>query len=607
MDFFNFQTEFLSQLKSNNKKCLETIEKNKILIQEYLGDYAYSENLNDFVNEINNIIVETDSSIINIIVEDDKNLMPFKNKFDLIEKVLKHPYFINVLNTFINSNVLIRACKTGNKSAVKWLLTMNVSPYLQDENGVSALMYAAQQNFDFVIKPYLYDSRCLNLEDNNGENVLFYSLRNPKFQIVTNDRYQYDLVLYSNININQINRNGESILTYCIKNNITEPICKFLLHNMNIDVNIADNDGKTAAMYLTEKGLCPELLELHRKNCNYDYMDMNGQSAMSILINKMYTNNGETNYVPYDNYVRIMRTFVNYQCDFNYPIDTDENTAFMIFLIVNDMITAKFCASNLNKLDLSVKNKYGESATSLCFKFNQYELLPFFKNNPTFDYGYRDPLNQNTLLMISVINNNLYSMKELLEYDPSIINEVNIKNENALIIASKINHTKAAEILLEKGINVNHQDELGNTALHYAVEIHSPYLIQKIMTKKPDIFIRNNEGKSPADIAFAIKDNYEDIFKLLTDPSYNIKNIKSGIQIDDLYSESIKNYIIPYANNDFPEYKDTKEIQDTKIEIYGRCKGMNISFLGISKELLVIIIWIIFTICAISISKIMNN
>ncbi|OUM63929.1 hypothetical protein PIROE2DRAFT_61006 [Piromyces sp. E2] len=603
MDFNKFQTEFLSQLKSNNKKCLETIENNKILIQEYLGDYADSEICKNFVNEINNIIVDIDSSIINIIVEDDKNLMPFKNKFDLIEKVLKHPYFINVLDAFNNSDVLIRACKIGNKSAVKWLLTMNVNPYLQDENGVSALMYAAEQNFDFVIKTYLYDSRCLNLEDKNGENVLFYLLRNPKFLIVTNDRYQYDLVLYSYININQINHKGESILTYCIKNNITEPICKFLLHNMNIDVNIADNDGKTAAMYLTEKGLCPELLELHRKNCNYDYMDMNGQSAMSILINKMYANRESNYYAPYDNYIRIMRTFVNYQCDFNYPIDSDENTAFMIFLIVNDMITAKFCACNLGKLDLSVKNKYGESVTSLCFKFNQYELLSFFKNNPTFDYGYRDPLNQNNLLMISVINNNLSSMKDLLENDPSIINEVNSKNENALIIASMMNQTNAAEILLEQGINVNHQDNIGNTALHYAVEIHSPYLIHKIMSKKPDIFIKNNEGKSPVDYALEIKDKYEEIFILLTNPSYNIKNIRSGIQIDNKYLESIKSYLIPYANNDFPEYKETKEIQDIKIEIYGRYKGMDLYSLGLNKELVIIIIWIIITICFISISK----
>jgi len=51
---------------------------------------------------------------------------------------------------------------------------MNVSPYIQDEDGMSALMYAAQHHFIFVIKPYLHDSRCLNLEDNNGENVLFH-------------------------------------------------------------------------------------------------------------------------------------------------------------------------------------------------------------------------------------------------------------------------------------------------------------------------------------------------------------------------------------------------------------------------------------------------
>jgi hypothetical protein len=54
-------------------------------------------------------------------------------------------------------------------------------------------------------------------------------------------------------------------------------------------------------------------------------------------------------------YVRVMSTFVNYQCDFNYSVDSDEDTTFMVFLIVNNITTAKFCARYIKKLDLSVK------------------------------------------------------------------------------------------------------------------------------------------------------------------------------------------------------------------------------------------------------------
>lgn len=53
-------------------------------------------------------------------------------------------------------------------------------------------------------------------------------------------------------------------------------------------------------------------------------------------------------------------------------------------------------------------------------------------------------------------------MKELLENDPNIINDVNCKNENALIITTKINQVKAIETLVDYGININQQDDLDN-------------------------------------------------------------------------------------------------------------------------------------------------
>jgi len=606
MDFNKFQKVFFSQLKTKNKKCLETIEANKILIEENLGENANPQVIKNFVDEINNFIVGK-GNIINIIIDDgNKTVTPFINKFDLVKKVLNHPHFNKVLEVFNNSDVLIRACKEGNKSAAKWLLTMNVSPYTQDEDGMSALMYAAQHHFDFVVKPYLYDSRCLNLEDKNGENVLFHSIRNPKFlmeNLNSNNQYQHDLIVNSDININQTNHQGESILTYCIKNNIIEPICKYLLHNSRIDVNIADNEGKTPAMYLTEKGLFLELLKLHSKHCDYDYINMDGQSALSILLEKMYNYSKETDQVPYVDYVRIMSTFVNYQCDFNYSVDNDENTAFMVFLIVNDMATAKFCAKYLKKLDLSVKNKYGENATSLCYKLGHYKLIPLLKDNPTFNYGYRDPINHNNLLMISIVNNYL-GIKELLENDPSIINEVNNKNENGLIIASKINQVKAVEILLERGIYIDHQDNLGNTALHYAVDIQEPYLISKLMSKEPNIHLKNNEGKSALDLAQEIEgETKNEIICLLTNPNYKLKKIKFNSQSTNKYTEEIQKYIIPYANNYFPDFKSTNKMENAKNIIYQRnemtntldkktlCFDFGICVLRISLFLIVIFIF----------------
>jgi len=312
---------------------------------------------------------------------------------------------------------------------------------------------------------------------------------------------------------------------------------------------------------------------------------------MTILLNKLYSNT--SSYVPYEQYIKILSFFVKYQLDFNFPVDNDENTAFMVTLIVNDLTTAKFCAENIAKLDLSVKNKYGENATSLCFKLKQFELLPYLKNNPTFNYAYRDPLNQNTLLMISAVNNSL-AMEDLLENDPNIINEVNNKNENALIMACKINQIKAVEILLKYGVDINHQDYLGNTALHYAIEIRSPHLIHILMTKKPDINIRNNEGKSAFDSTLEIPDvNIKhEILAMIINP--NTKDIKTKSEIDNKYIEEIQKSTIPYANNDYSDFISTDLMEEIKKDIYNKYNKK--SSRRLSKEVIVLILAIIFVV-----------
>jgi len=584
MNFSEFQTDFLNQLKLRNENCLNLIENNKTLIEENLN--SNSEILIKFVDKINKIIIKID--------KEAPTLLPIKSSsFKLVERVLRHPYLREVLDKFKNSEVLIEACKVGNKNAAKWILTMEVSPYVQDQDGMSAQMYAAQQGFDFVVEPYLYDSRCMNLEDNNGDNVLFHALRNPSFITTENNDnttppYPWKLIT-SFIDINHINKKGESALTHCIKNDIFKPINQYLLRHPKIDVNIADEDGIPAVMYLAEKGRYSEFLTLHKRNCNYDYIDMKGQSALSVLTKKIYSTNEDTDPDKFGDYIRTLSAMVYYQCDLNIQVDHDENTLFMVNLIVDDIETALFCAKNLKKLDLSIKNRYGEDGTSLCFKLGRYELFPFIKDNPTFDHNYRDPMNQNTLLLLSAINS-APVMKELLENDPSIINEVNYKNENALIIASKINHIEVVTVLLERGINVNQRDDLGNTALHYAVLTENLYLIYLLVKKKIDILIKNKEGKSALDLAHEL--HHEEYIPILMNLSYSSSSssspssssssppppfpsidkdkIQSSINKENKYYQEIQNYLMPYANNDYPDYKLTKSMTDDKNEIYTR-------------------------------------
>eukprot|EP00833_Pecoramyces_ruminatium_P012864 jgi/Orpsp1_1/1186896/evm.model.d7180000053945.1 len=153
-----------------------------------------------------------------------------------------------------------------------------------------------------------------------------------------------------------------------------EPFRNFLISNQDIDANIADSDGMTAALYLTEKGYFDEFCELHKKKFNFDYK-YRIQNLLKIML-------------------ELLNALVIHQYDFNFPIDNDDTTPFMMKLIVNDIQSAKFCAKCLKKLDLSMKNKYGENATSLCYKLNRHEILnsKYFKKKKKYYVELQSPI-----------------------------------------------------------------------------------------------------------------------------------------------------------------------------------------------------------------------
>eukprot|EP00833_Pecoramyces_ruminatium_P011720 jgi/Orpsp1_1/1185752/evm.model.c7180000095073.1 len=115
-NFNKFEEELLFDLKTKNKKnIINNINKNRQSIQAYLGANGELKTIEYFVYLIKNIILSTE------------------NNFKIIKKVLNHEVFNNVLEIFRNSDILINACKTKNKLAIKWLLTMKINYCVQDE------------------------------------------------------------------------------------------------------------------------------------------------------------------------------------------------------------------------------------------------------------------------------------------------------------------------------------------------------------------------------------------------------------------------------------------------------------------------------------------
>jgi len=266
--------------------------------------------------------------------------------------------------------------------------------------------------------------------------------------------------------------------------------------SMEVDSNLKDTTDTTASMYLAKNGKIPELKVLINHGADIHYKNNNNETVLSFLIKGM---NAKT--ILSEDANSILECLSQNGADFNVAIDEDGTTAFMAILLLNSLFLPSdilMLVKRCKNIDLSLKNKLQENATSLLIKLNQPVLTMNLIKNKTFDWEYKNEENGNNLLMLSAMSQ-AQILDELLKKNKmkNKINDVNANQENALIIATKAGCVDSVKLLLKHHSNVNQQDLLGNTALHYAVTIGDKYLTKLILNKKANRDLENKEGYTP--------------------------------------------------------------------------------------------------------------
>jgi len=402
-DFENFENLLLEQLKSDNKGFLSTIENNKKVIEACIDsqDLGY---LKKFIYDFNTAVIEANVK-----------------KYKYFEQTLTHKLFKRVLVEFRKSNVLVRACKVFNKKAVEWLLTMKIDLNIQDENGVTALMYAAERTvLDFAVDKLIKGGANINMVDNNGNNVLFHATSSPD---------NLKKLLKTKIDRKQLNSDGENLLIYSCRHDKNRAF-ELLNKEKSFDPNQANCVGKTAAMYLVENGRFREVKSFVKENkIDPNYRNKFGNSLVSVYVQKFYQqyigNVGETdytskyNYVVTKNYALTLLTLIDLGCDFNVPVDEDGNTAIIVFLLIKDYITAKYLLDHVDDIDLSIKNKYGINASYLSTQLDDrvFENLEYNKTRNAKSISY-------TALKSAIRKNDTFDPNCVNRFEDVIVKEI---------------------------------------------------------------------------------------------------------------------------------------------------------------------------------------
>jgi len=296
------------------------------------------------------------------------------------------------------------------KETVNWLLSMQVSTFIQDDHGMTALMYAVKSpKLDSVIDTFLaVEEESLYLTDNNNETVLFHAVSN-----YSSLKKLLSLSETTHLDLNHKNNNGETVLIYCCKHDIFIPI-NSLIAKINLDLNAKDNDDRNAAMYLVDHGRFLQLFILNKNKDRFDcnYKNKNQETLLTHLIqqfrriyNSEYNkNNLLIKRIKIMSYAQSLMALNELGCDFNVSIDEDGNTPLMFFLIMGDNCSVYYILNHVKNLDLSLKNKYGQSATTLSLNIKESKkyLRNLFMDYETFDYDYID-IHQNNLLIYFLV------------------------------------------------------------------------------------------------------------------------------------------------------------------------------------------------------------
>lgn len=257
-------------------------------------------------------------------------------------------------------------------------------------------------------------------------------------------------------------------------------------------------------------------------------------------------------------HIQVVQYFLdNIDIDINY-IDKYEGTALMRICLAVDTnaLTVVNLLLDHPEIDINVKKNNGWSALSwACLHGNRY-IVERLLQCDNIDVNCVDN-NGNTLLLLIDWYNGVHEMVTRLEdniiditkmflrhpnFDFNSLNTQNNIGETFLMQACRLGHASLVQLLLKKDIDVNLQDELGNTCLMWAccktkyfrdVKLDNRIKIIRLLLKRDDININivNSENKAAFMIAACMA-------------GYNIDRAYSNNQvIDEGYFDIVNVFI----------------------------------------------------------------
>jgi len=317
------------------------------------------------------------------------------------------------------------------------------------------------------------------------------------------------------------------------------------------DLNIKDNYGMTALNIAAGQGKKKIIKQLITANARLNIKDNEGHTALHKAVGKGHEEitkclidagafvNIQDNegwavlHLAIQENPMLSKQIIYAGADLNIQ-NNHGNTPLHIAAYSGNEINVKQLVKQLidNGEDLYIKNNYGLTAADTA-KTKGYTKI--WKYISTKNYLYKEKY-QNIDFINAAAKNNILLVNEFIKSGIDINIEDNVGN-TALHVASLMDNKEIVKQLIESGANLDIKNHDGKTALYIAALMDNEEIVKQLIDKGASLNIKDHDGKTALYIA-TFKEN-EEIVKQLIDAEADL-NIQDNKGKTALYIATLK-------------------------------------------------------------------
>ncbi|KAI8099807.1 ankyrin repeat-containing domain protein [Halteromyces radiatus] len=153
-----------------------------------------------------------------------------------------------------------------------------------------------------------------------------------------------------------------------------------------------------------------------------------------------------------------------------------------------------------------------------------------------------------TVLMLAIMHDHDEIYYAYVSRYRECIHAISKDGSSALLIAAQKGNANLVRNLLSISVDIDHTDNEGNSAFHYACAWGHPAVMELLMSENCNVELENNDHFTAADVAysFGIKDHLKELSEM------TIINGDSATSLSSSYKQSLLNsriYPPPLSNN----------------------------------------------------------